>query len=1034
MADRIKGITVEIGGDTTGLSTALREVNTRTRDLQKELKDVEKLLKFDPNNVELLAQRQQLLTQSIEETTTKLNQLKEAEQQVQRQFERGEIGEEQYRAFRREIQATEQSLQGYEQALQDMQGELERVGQGTRQLTTLFEATESSVEDYANVIGQRLVRAIQNGTATSRDLEYAFQRIGRETLGANGDIERLRTTLQSVDDGNPIGNVRRDLQQMASEAGEAKGAVSELSGELAGMVGGLAAGGGIAGVIEQALDTSSLNTKIDITFDVPEESKDVVKAAIKGIQTYGLDAEDVLEGVRRQWALNKDATDQANDTVVRAAGAISAAYSQIDFTELIQETNEVAAGLGISNEEAIALYDSLLKSGFPPEQLDIIAEYGTQMKNAGYEAKEIQAIFEAGIDTNTWNIDNLNDGVKEARIRMAAFGEDLPDAVTDLLDGTGVDSKKFMDWGKAVAEGGETGSKAMGEMVTWLDGIEDKSRKNAIATQVFGTMWEDQGQNMISVFEGVSTAVDKTTENTNGLYKTMGTLNADPAVEMQQAFNNMKTALQPVLTTIAEMVSKVATWVAENPKLAATITAVVTAIGILLGIIMVLVPIFQAMSAAAVGLGIGLAPMIGIVAAVVVAIGLLIAAGIAIYKNWDTIKAKAIEIWGAIKEWFIETFTVIKEGLISAWDSVKTFTAETWESIKQTTSTVWTAIKDFFINIWNSITSGVMAILQPFINGFMNIFNGMKDGLMQIFTGIQQYFTGVWELIKNIFLGAILLIVDLVTGDFEGLKEDTKAIFENIKEALKTIWDGIKNIFQGAVSAIWGYVKAAWENLKTTTSTVFNAIKNVLISIWEGIKTFFRNTVENIKTAVINGFENMKTSVSEKMNSVKTKITEIWNNIVSFFKGISLKQIGKDIIQGLFDGISSMARTVWNKAKEIADGIKNTIRKALDIHSPSRVMMELGEFTGEGMAKGLQNSLGTITGMAKKMATAVIPAIENPVPSMNALNGVSIPQQPMVIEIPIYLDSDVIGRGTSNVIDAVQNSQFQTKLIMNGVR
>jgi phage-related minor tail protein len=396
MADRIKGITIEIGGDATGLSTALSEVNSRTKSLQKELKDVEKLLKFDPNNVELLAQRQQLLTQSIDETTNKLNQLKEAEQQVQQQFERGEIGEEQYRAFRREIQDTEQSLRRYEESLQDMQGEQEKVGQGTRQLTTLFEATGSSVEDYSNIIGQRLVRAIQNGTATSRDLEYAFQRIGRETIGASGDIERLRTSLQSVDDGNPIANVRRDLQQMEREATDAQGAVKELSGELTGMVAGLAAGGGISGVIEQALDLSSLETKIDITFEVPEESKESVKSAIKGIQAYGIDAEDALEGVRRQWALNKNESDVVNGTIVRAAGAIASAYSQIDFTELIQETNEVAAALEISNEDAIALYNALLKAGFPPEQLDTVAEYGQQMKDAGYNAQQIQAIFEAG--------------------------------------------------------------------------------------------------------------------------------------------------------------------------------------------------------------------------------------------------------------------------------------------------------------------------------------------------------------------------------------------------------------------------------------------------------------------------------------------------------------------------------------------------------------------------------------------------------------------------------------------------------------
>lgn len=110
MADRIKGITVEIGGDVTKLNDALRSVNTRINSTQSALKDVERLLKMDPTNTELLAQKQKLLTQAIEETEGKLKTLKEAEQQVQEQFQRGEISEEQYNATKREIIATEEKL------------------------------------------------------------------------------------------------------------------------------------------------------------------------------------------------------------------------------------------------------------------------------------------------------------------------------------------------------------------------------------------------------------------------------------------------------------------------------------------------------------------------------------------------------------------------------------------------------------------------------------------------------------------------------------------------------------------------------------------------------------------------------------------------------------------------------------------------------------------------------------------------------------------------------------------------------------
>lgn len=119
MANKIKGITIEIGGDTQKLTKALEGVNKQSRDLQGELKQVERLLKLDPKNTELLAQKQELLSKAISNTKEKLETLKEAERQVQQQFERGEVGEEQYRAIQREVIQTEQQLKNLEQQLKN---------------------------------------------------------------------------------------------------------------------------------------------------------------------------------------------------------------------------------------------------------------------------------------------------------------------------------------------------------------------------------------------------------------------------------------------------------------------------------------------------------------------------------------------------------------------------------------------------------------------------------------------------------------------------------------------------------------------------------------------------------------------------------------------------------------------------------------------------------------------------------------------------------------------------------------------------
>ncbi|SDC06337.1 hypothetical protein [Shouchella lonarensis] len=126
MSKRIKGITIELDGETKGLDKALGDVNKRSRDVNKELRDVEKLLKFNPGNTQLVAQKQKLLGEQVSITRDRLKQLKAAEAEVQRQFENGEIGEEQYRAFQRELVETESKLKHFESQLQQTPTKFER--------------------------------------------------------------------------------------------------------------------------------------------------------------------------------------------------------------------------------------------------------------------------------------------------------------------------------------------------------------------------------------------------------------------------------------------------------------------------------------------------------------------------------------------------------------------------------------------------------------------------------------------------------------------------------------------------------------------------------------------------------------------------------------------------------------------------------------------------------------------------------------------------------------------------------------------
>lgn len=766
---RIKGITIELDGEVTGLEKAMKDVTSKSIDLQGELRDVERLLKFDPGNVEALAQKQEILTKQIENTTEKLNRLKSAEEEVERQFQSGDIGEKQYRAFRREV-----------------------------------EFTEKSIKDLKSKISQL--------------------------------------------DGAEVKQLKSDFNKVEESSEEASDSVKDLGNELVNLAAGAGAVAGLGELIEKSLDVSSLNTKIDISFDVPEESIGSVKEATNAVIAYGIDAEEALEGVRKQWALNKGYSDEEKISMTKYAAAISKAFDGIDFNELIQESYELASSLELDNDEALGLINSLLKVGFPPDQLDIITEYGSQLSRAGYSAEEIQAIMKAGVDTGSWNIDNLLDGLKEGRIVLSEFGQGIDEETAKLFNKIGISSKQVQEWGQAVAAGGKSGKDAMVEVAKAISAIDDSTLQNQIGVKVYGTLWEEQGNAITNTIIRANEEVMSLEENQEGLNEAVSAMDSDPAIKMEKAMTDLKSALQPILSVIAEVVGKIAEWISNNPTLAATIMAVVTVIGILMGIFMALSPIITAIIALAGTLSVGIGAIAYPVLIVIGAITALIAIGVALYKNWEEIKTKCSEIW--------------------------------------------TSIKDFFSNI-----------------------------------------------------------------------------------------------------------------------------------------------IDRIKTSIVEKFNSIKESISDKMHEVKTSISDIWNKVMDFFKDIDLFEIGKNIIQGLINGIKSMASSIVSSVKGVVDGAIEGAKNLLGIHSPSRVFMEFGEYTGEGFINGINEMKNAVAKAGQDMADASIPNIKQP--KFKALEGKSEEVGDIILYVTnnTNLDSKLIAtKTTPKVIRNVTRSTTNYKRGLGGVQ
>ena len=150
--NKIKGLTVEIGGDTTKLGQALESVNKKSADLSRELGEINRLLKLDPGNADLLAQKQKVLAEAVATTSEKLRTLREAERQVQKQFERGEVSEAQLRELQREIITTEKKLKGYEDAARDTAEAVEKMGDSSADVKSDTKKAEKGADDAADAL------------------------------------------------------------------------------------------------------------------------------------------------------------------------------------------------------------------------------------------------------------------------------------------------------------------------------------------------------------------------------------------------------------------------------------------------------------------------------------------------------------------------------------------------------------------------------------------------------------------------------------------------------------------------------------------------------------------------------------------------------------------------------------------------------------------------------------------------------------------------------------------------------------------
>ena len=276
--------------------------------------------------------------------------------------------------------------------------------------------------------------------------------------------------------------------------------------------------------------------------------------------------------------------------------------------------------------------------------------------------------------------------------------------------------------------------------------------------------------------------------------------------------------LEPIVSKMQEVVEKVSKWIQENPKLAQAILIVVGAVGALLAIAGPIVMAIGMASVAMAGFSMASLPVIGTIAAIVAGITLLVAAIALIATNWDSIKAKTIEVWNNIKTFCMNTWNSLKASASSIWNGIKTGIVNIVQGIvngiknflnnvKSFWSSVWNAIKSVASSVWNGIKSVISSVCNGIKSVITSIFNGVKSFISNVFNGIKSIASNIWNGIKSVIKGACDGVKSTVSNIFNGLKNTVKGALDGVYNTAKGIWDKVTGIFSKPIKAVVNFVK-----------------------------------------------------------------------------------------------------------------------------------------------------------------------------------------------------------------------------------
>ena len=940
MADRIKGLTIEIGGDTTGLKTALSSVEDSLKTTGNALKDINKLLKLDPTNVTLLEQKQKALATQTQDLKTKMDTLKTASEQAAKTKDNWNGYKEKYDTIQKEVEETSKQLEklkgAQEKAAQAFkEGKISEeqykkveseVAECSKKLQDLQKAQKAAHDEFGNPISPKQYDALQREII---ETEQALLKVAKQAAATNTAVVNIKAAGQAFQGvGREITAVGRGLSTYVTTPLVGMGATIVI----------------VAGNFEQQMqkvkaitnssgeDMDRLNTKArgmgaTTKFSATEAGQAFEYMAMAGWKTR--DMLDGIEGIMNLAAASGEELALTSDIVTDALTAFGLKASDSGhFADVLaaasSNANTNVAMLGESFKYAAPVVGAMKGSAE-----DAAIALGL-MANAGIKGSEAGTALRTGLV----NLVKPSKQMAEAMEKYSIEIKKNSDGSLNLRD-TMIDLRAKL--GNLTAEEQAAAAAAIfgkNSMAGWL----------AIVNAT--------GQD----FTKLTGAIDNCNGETQRMADTMNDSLKGQLTILRSAFEELCLQLAETLVPIIkDVVKKFQEWVAWFQSLSDSTKETIVKVGLV---------------AAAIG------PVLVVVGLMTTAIGKLISGIGSLVQGWiylSTTWTQGIGVMGkihtllaglgpigltvvasigALAAAFIhlmDTNSVFKEKVSDAWNSamavvdtvglrITTAINKLGFSFNDLGEVIYAAW-DWFCNELRPILTGVITFITQAISGIADIFTGVIEFIVGLIDGfLHGNWTTFCQGLRDIWDGFCSLLMAPFKAVWEAIKDwlsmfnvDWEHAWDDLGTAWNQFWsdlgNGILGIIQwfvdGVVSAIKSMgdlVMAAWDGLSSGVKTIVNALVYVVSGEWLGLGASVAEANDDIQEDTTRTWEDMvretegsttswRTWTQEQFSTFGTWCSEHWKSLSS-----STSELWGQMTQaceGLVQDFNTWVETKW---------------------------------------------------------------------------------------------------------------------------